>query len=224
MREVNEDGFLCDAELGLFAVADGLGGLPCGEVASALALEELLLRVRALPKGAEPDWPAIFLAVNRRVRAEGARVAPVTGMGTTLTALLALPGRVSVAHLGDSGLCRFDASGRPERLTRDHTLAQEMLDEQGPGIADSIPVSYHHTLTRCIGQPDDPEVDVRSVPAPPGSLFLLYSDGVTKTQKFEEIGARLRAVREPSALVREIVDLANARGGPDNVTAVAVRY
>lgn len=224
VREVNEDGFVCEPALGLFAVADGLGGLPCGEFASRLTLDELVREVRALPREAEPDWQAIFTRINLRVQAEGRRLAPDTGMGSTLTAVRALPGRLSVGHVGDSGLCAFDSSGRWTRLTRDQTLAQEMLDAQGPGVADSIPDHYHHTLTQCMGQPVDLVVETCAVPTPPGSCFLLYSDGVTKTQKFGELAAAIASSPNPKALVTRIVDLANARGGPDNTTAVAIFY
>ncbi len=224
VREMNEDGFLCAPELGLFAVADGLGGLPRGELASRVALEALLLEVRALPRDADPDWQAVFTRVNRIVQAEGGRVAPGTGIGTTLTAVRALPGRLSLGHVGDSGLCFFPPAGNWSRLTRDHTLAQEMLDAQGPGVADSIPAAYHHTLTQCIGQPVELLVERGSFATPPSSCFLLYSDGVTKTQKFAEIAAAIPAAPNPKALVSRIVELGNGRGGPDNITAVALFY
>ncbi len=221
---MNEDGFLCEPELGLFAVADGLGGLPRGEFASRLALDELLRRVRALPRDAAPDWQEIFEQINRVVLAAGREISETLGIGTTLTVVRALPGRLILGHVGDSGLFAFPAGGKAAQLTRDHTMAQEMLDAHGPSIADSIPENYHHTLTQCIGQPVKLVVETRSIPVSAGTRYLLYSDGVTKTQELPELAGITFFTTTPVALVSKVVELANSRGGPDNVTAVALFY
>ena len=222
-REMNEDGFVCEPELGLYAVADGLGGLPGGEVASRLALERLVAEVRALPAGTEPDWAVIFTRINRVVIDAGAKVSAEYGIGTTLTAVLALPGRLVLGHLGDSGLFSFTITGAA-RVTRDHTMAQEMLDAHGPAVEPSIPEHYHHTLTQCIGQPSRLAVETRILEVASGSRFLLYTDGVTKTQELPEVAGFATAAATPRAFVRKVVDTANKRGGPDNVTAVALFY
>jgi serine/threonine protein phosphatase PrpC len=223
-REHNEDGFLCEPELGLFAVADGLGGLPCGELASRLALDELVRLVRALPRDAAPDWQDIFDRINRIVLAAGREISETLGIGTTLTVVRALPGRLHLGHVGDSGLFAFPAGGKAAQLTRDHTMAQEMLDAHGPSVAASIPESYHHTLTQCIGQPVPLVVETLSIPVSPGTRFVLYTDGVTKTQELPELAGATFVAQTPKDLVGKIVELANSRGGPDNVTAVALYY
>src|SRR6478609_9048613 len=143
-REINEDGFVCEPDLGLFAVADGLGGLPRGELASRLALDELVRLVRELPRDAAPDWQEIFERINRIVLAAGREISATLGIGTTLTVVRALPGRLVLGHVGDSGLFAFPTGGKAVQLTRDHTMAQEMLDAHGPSVASSIPESYHH--------------------------------------------------------------------------------
>lgn len=221
-RNTNEDGFLCIPELGLFAVADGLGGLPRGELASRLALDELARLVGAIPRDAAPDWPEIFDRIHRVVIAAGRDISASLGIGTTLTAVRALPGRLVLGHVGDSGLFAFPPAGNPAQLTRDHTMAQDMLDAHGPGVAPSIPDHYHHTLTQCIGQPVELDIETRVIETAPGSRYLLYTDGVTKTQRPEELASMVASAPNPLAFVSKIVSLANLRGGPDNVTAVAL--
>lgn len=224
LRGMNEDGFLCEPALGLYAVADGLGGLPHGELASKVALDELHKEIAALPPGASPDWQRLFTTLSRRVIAAGMAVSGSVGIGTTLTVALAKPGELSVAHVGDSGLFEFPANGKFSQITHDHTMAQEMLDAHGPDIAASIPESYHHTLTQCIGQPVDLSVQVIRLVPQPGTRYLLYTDGVTKTQTFEEVALHTAAAPNPKALVSKIIDVANAAGGPDNTTGVALFY
>jgi serine/threonine protein phosphatase PrpC len=224
LRGTNEDGFLCEPALGLFAVADGLGGLPHGEVASKVALDELRKEIAAMPPGASPDWQRLFTTLSQRVIAAGVAISGTVGIGTTLTVAFAKPGELTVAHVGDSGLFEFPANGKFSQITHDHTMAQEMLDAHGPGIAESIPETYHHTLTQCIGQPVDLVVQIIKIAPQPGTRYLLYSDGVTKTQTLEEVALYTVAAPNPKALVSKIVTVANAAGGPDNVTAVALFY
>lgn len=224
LRGMNEDGFLCEPKLGLFAVADGLGGLPHGEVASKVALDELRKEIAGMPAGAVPDWQRLFTTLSKRVIAAGVAVSGTVGIGTTLTVVYATPGELTVAHVGDSGFFEFPSNGKFSQVTHDHTMAQEMLDAHGPDIAASIPESYHHTLTQCIGQPVDLAVQVVKIVPQPGSRYLLYSDGVTKTQTLEEVALHSVSAPNPKALVSKIVTAANDAGGPDNVTAVALFY
>lgn len=224
MREVNEDGFICDDAARLYAVADGLGGLPKGELASKLALEELDRQVRVLPTDAVPEWQVLFTRINRLVLESGKTVSATQGIGTTLTALRATPGALHIGHIGDSGLFLFPAPGRVAQVTKDQTMAQEMIDKHGPGIGDSIPESYHHTLTQCIGQPIELVVETLSLPVHAGMRALLYSDGVTKTMTPRELAELAFSSPNPRAFVEKIITTANARGGPDNITAVALFY
>lgn len=223
-RGTNEDGFLCEPQLGLFAVADGLGGLPHGELASKVALDELKKEIVALPAGVSPDWQKLFTTLSRRVIAAGLEVSGNVGIGTTLTVVRTTPGKLVVAHVGDSGLFAFPANGKFSQVTHDHTMAQEMLDAHGPSVAESIPESYHHTLTQCIGQPVELVVQVVELVPAPGTRYLLYTDGVTKTQTLEEVALQAVSAPNPKALVSKIVAIANDREGPDNVTSVALFY
>ena len=224
VREHNEDGFLCDDAARLFAVADGLGGLPRGELASKLALEELDRQVRVLPADSVPDWQTIFTRINRIVLESGRAVSAGVGIGTTLTAVRATPGFLHVGHIGDSGLFVFPGPGKYAQVTKDQTMAQELVDKHGPSVLETMPESYHHTLTQCIGQPVDLVVESKRVEVHPGLRVVLYSDGVTKTIGLPELSEIVQAAPNPRGLVERIVDLANSRGGPDNITAVALFY
>ena len=150
-RAKNEDGFICDPGHGLYAVADGLGGLPKGDLASKLALHELAEEIAKLPRDAEPDWQEIFTRLNKTVVKAGQKHT-YDGIGTTLTAMRECKGRLVVGHLGDSGLFVFSPDGSATQATIDHTMAQEMIDTHGGDIAQTIPENYYHTLTQCIGQ------------------------------------------------------------------------
>lgn len=224
MREHNEDGFICDDAARLYAVADGLGGLPKGELASSVALQELDRQVRVLPGDAKPDWQDLFSRINKIVLEAGIAVAYGQGIGTTLTAVRTTPGKLHVGHIGDSGLYLLPSPGKITQITRDQTMAQELIDKHGQAIAASIPDHYHHTLTQCIGQPinlvvEQTELDVRE-----GMRVLLYTDGVTKTIKPEELAQMVADAPNPRNVVERIIELGNARGGPDNITAVALFY
>lgn len=224
MREHNEDGYLCDDAARLYAVADGLGGLPKGELASSVALQELDRQVRVLPPETKPDWQDLFSRINRIVLEAGRAVASGQGIGTTLTAVRATPGKLHLGHIGDSGLYLISAGGKIEQVTRDQTMAQELLDKHGPAIAESIPEHYHHTLTQCIGQPIDLVVEQAELAVREGLRVLLYTDGVTKTINPGELAQLIAEAPNPRHVVERIVDLGNARGGPDNITAVALFY
>lgn len=224
VREINEDGFVCDEDSALHAVADGLGGLPKGEVASSLALDDLRRRVRDIPAGEIPDWQTLFERINRLVVETGRKLDLVPGIGTTLTAVRATPGFLHLGHIGDSGVFVFPSPGKWEQVTKDQTMAQELVDRHGPAVLETMPESYHHTLTQCIGQPTPLAVERRSIGILPGSRVLLYTDGVTKTIGPEELSTLAHASPNPRALVERIIALGNERGGPDNLTAVALFY
>lgn len=218
-RPRNEDAFLCDEAAGLFAVADGLGGLPKGELAATTAID-VLRNDSQIAGDAEPDWQAVFDRANAAVVAAGRRIG-VNGIGTTFTVARVVKNRLSVGHVGDSGLFVFASPGHTSQVTEDHTEAQELMESQGLRRSE-IPEQCFHTLTRCLGLPRTPPVQSLSLKIWPGTRFLLYTDGVTKTMTPDELDTLVFKTDTPDALVRQIVDTANARGGPDNVTAVAI--
>lgn len=221
MRPKNEDALLINPDHQLYAVADGLGGLPRGSLASSLAVDHLNAQVSRGTVAMPADLNAIFLEVNRLVMDKGFEIAEDSGIGTTLTALQILGDRLSIAHAGDSALFVFRSDGWAQ-LTTDHTMAEEIRSRLKPGEDAYIPDYFHHTLTRCIGQSDELDIDTASHPWQPNERFLLCTDGVTKVFECEELRAAFFERNDPEELVHWIVDTGNERGGPDNITAIAL--
>ncbi len=216
VRTKNEDTLAVVPSRGIVVVADGMGGAPAGEVASALAVQEV---VRGLTAG-EGMVEAVRRA-NRRIRDMVAGQPAWEGMGTTVTALRVLPeeGRFEVGQVGDSRAYRL----RGEEfgpLTRDHTMVRDLMEagKLPPGAERGHPLS--HILSRAVGTEEDLEVDRVSGETAPGDRFLLCSDGLVKVMEDDEIEAWMRGARANAldATVRGIVEEGLRRGAPDNVT------
>lgn len=238
VRRENEDSLLAEPETGLFAVADGLGGHRGGATASRVALEALASFMRSSgndptitwPWGFEPGvpFPAIRLKnavhwANRRILAE-ANIAPeLTGMGSTLLALLITPGRGYFTGVGDSRLYLW-RQGLLRQVSRDDSWAASML-RAGATREDVAASEMRHALTRALGTDSDLVVEVEELPLEDGDLMLLCSDGLYGPTGDAGI-ARALAVPDVTleATVADLVEAANAAGGPDNITAVLVRY
>ncbi|MEX0973475.1 MAG: Stp1/IreP family PP2C-type Ser/Thr phosphatase [Solirubrobacterales bacterium] len=219
-RSENEDSLFVRAPI--FVVADGMGGAQAGEVASKTAADAF---DRDLPEGP----PEHFLretieAANRRIH-ELARADPSkAGMGTTITAAIvaAQSEEVSIGHVGDSRAYRL-RRGKLERLTRDHSLVEEMRRKGQITDAQAEDHPQRSIITRALGPEPEVEVDLQTVPAAPGDVFLLCSDGLTTMVGEERIAAVLTATTSMREAVRTLVDEANGAGGRDNITALAFR-
>lgn len=223
LRPENEDYFLLNDDLRVYAVADGLGGLPHGDVASQLAIEsfeELLEKKHS--KLSLPDLKKLFIQVNEIVHNEGMRINEELGMGSTLTATLIDDDNLIIGHVGDTGVLLLKRDGSFHKLTQDHTMAQEILDTLPEGEHRELPDYYYHSLTRCIGQYGKLDADVDRITLEPGDRILLYSDGVTKTFEDDELINAINTEPNPEELVEHIIDTARERGGPDNCTAIAI--
>ncbi len=238
-RSNNEDAFLVSAELGLFVVADGMGGYEGGEVASHLTVSALLEFYRemladgacdetvrtcsseqgawALGRAGARRLDAAIRLANRRVCAE--REGNNGRMGSTVAALDIHDGLAVIGHVGDSRVYRL-RRGVLEPLTRDHSL-YEMLRATG---TQSLPppeqYGYRNVVTRALGIAEsDPEIRVERIE--PGDVFLLCSDGLL--EQLDEDGLLfLLATRTPQDACRSMVELAYDLGGRDNITAVVV--
>lgn len=222
VRSQNEDAFLVDDKLGVYAVADGLGGLPEGAYASRLAislLHDLLLH--ATNEEARADLLAIFDRINQRVYAEGLRLDHDLGIGTTLTVAKICGTKLLIGHAGDCAVFLYRAN-TARQLTTDHTMEQEVRSRLKPGDNTFIPDYFAHTLTRCVGQKDRLVPDLVETPLAPGDRLLIVSDGITKTISDREL--HLLALRHdsPEKLAHALIDQANEQGGPDNSTAIAL--
>lgn len=212
-RECNEDAFLINPERGLFAVADGLGGLPHGEIASQMAIDSLA-RTSDADLG---DFATLFNQINREVRREGTKLSGTTGIGTTLIVGLVRNGVLNIAHVGDCAAF-LSEDGKVRQLTHDQTLA-EQLRESGES---SIPEYLSHILTQCVGQGGSLTPELLSLPFLPGARLLLCSDGITKVIPDDDIARILSQSPDPKSVVDWLITTANERGGPDNSTAVVV--
>ncbi len=240
-REHNEDHILVDEELGLFAVADGMGGHAAGEVASHTAIDtihDFLLRARNGRPHPEPRAPtepreglsgeqsllieAIGRANQRVCAAAEADQGSYGGMGTTL-ALLYLDGPAAhVCHIGDSRVYRL-REGRLEALTQDHSWVNEQVQRQIITEEEARHHRWRNVITRALGNRQDVEVDMKRVEAAPGDRFLLCSDGLTSMVDDETIA---RCVAEAEGDLAQacarLVERANEAGGLDNISVVLI--
>ncbi len=219
VRRENEDRFLLDEKAGLFGIADGVGGLPGGAEAAQLAVEEITGALRATSIGTEPDLVRIVQRTNGVVAALGQKISPAMGIGTTLTIGTVHQATLKIAHVGDSrayGTRKRDFL----RLTEDHSVENEARLRRARGEVVYYHEANRNALTRCIGQPTPPEVDIITRPLLAGDRYLFCTDGVTRMVQDEELGAMLAKAETPHAALEEIITLAVRRGGPDNATGV----
>lgn len=236
VRENNEDSFLVDEDVGLFVVADGMGGHAAGEVASRIAVEAVR---ELLQGGMDPDEtrlerevpdPADLLrerlryAMNQasaRIRREAQLNPAWSGMGTTLCVLLIEDDQAHVAHVGDSRIYLM-RDGELHRLTRDHTVVQQEIDagRLTPALARQVP--HRNYLTQSVGYHGPVEPDTSTRPLQPGDVFLLCSDGLTDPLDDPRIAELIRTT-DPSDLAETLVHEALVGGGEDNITVITIR-
>ncbi len=219
-RNANEDSFFVRAPI--FVVADGMGGAQAGEVASKAAAEAF---DRDLP-GSSPEQilRETIEAANRKIH-EHARTDPsLAGMGTTITAAIvnAAAEEVAIGHVGDSRAYRL-RGGKLERLTRDHSLVEEMRRKGQLTEAQAEDHPQRSIITRALGPEPEVDVDVQTTPAVAGDVFLICSDGLTTMLDDERIARLLASATSMTTAVRALVDEANRAGGRDNITALAFR-
>lgn len=211
-------------DLGLFIVADGLGGHEAGEVASRLAVETAATVVR---EAARQDHPSDMLrravaAANLKVLDESQRNAATRGMATTLTALLLLPDAGHIAHVGDCRIYRWRQGEPLAQLTHDHSRIQTLLDQGLVTEEQAATHPWRHQLERALGLEPEVEIDGKSFPRVPGDRFLLCSDGLIRVISDDEIAQTLGSASPPSEQVETLVALARERDAPDNVTVIVV--
>ncbi len=218
LREGNEDSAYAGAHL--LAVADGMGGHVGGEIASAAAIEAL----RPLDK----DLPAseLLAALEHTVKAANDNLHRIVesdpalqGMGTTLTAMLWAGNQVALVHIGDSRAYLL-RDGSLFQITHDHTLVQSLVDEGriSPDEAASHP--QRSLLLRALDGRGEVDPDLSLREAQVGDRYLLCSDGLSGVVTAETIFQVLTDVDDPEQAVRQLIDLANRGGGPDNITCV----
>jgi len=225
VRANNEDAYLIDAELGLFIVADGMGGHQAGDIASQIAVETVHQQITKGISKVSVDRGELLQtailqahkAVRRAAEAELSR----RGMGTTL--VVALLGssrrRLWLANVGDSRAYLL-RSGQLRQLTEDHTMRQHMIDARQTLLTTDLP--SRHILSQAVGRGDMLAPSGRSIRIRQGDRLLLCTDGLSGAIEDEDIHQQLSKSDLLNALCHELIALANRRDGGDNITVVLV--
>jgi len=230
-RDHNEDCFLCNDGCGLYAVADGMGGHLGGERASRMATEIVEANLKsalATAPGASDGSPlagadALRLAIveaDRRIYETAAADPDVAGMGTTLTALFFCGGRAYLGHVGDSR-AYLHRDGRTRQLTDDHSWIQDQVRAGLLSSTEAKESRYRNIITRSVGFEPTVNPDLQELRPQAGDCFLLCSDGLSNDISADEIGQILTTSFYRDA-PRDLISLANERGGDDNITCVCV--
>jgi protein phosphatase len=237
-RTSNEDSHCERADIGLFVVADGMGGHVAGEVASREAVDAIQSFIndtahadknRTWPFPFEPSLSleanrlkAAFRLANRKIASAIADQNDLRGMATTASALLAGAASACVAHVGDSRVYRL-RDGALDQLTHDHSWVEEQVRAGTMSASAARQHPWRNVVTRALAGGEDPEVDVTQVQPSKPDRYLLCSDGLFSVVPDEQIAAILGDRSVPlDEVCRRLVEAANAAGGPDNITALVL--
>lgn len=235
IRKTNEDAYLIEKrcihsllpnrhDVYLLGVADGLGGHACGEIASNIACQEFTGIVDEIdnlrPDVAERRMREKVFEIDKLLRLHAAQQRPCLDMGTTLSAIALLHKQAVIAHVGDSRIYRL-RRGNLKKLTTDHSLVQELLDEGS--ITEDMEANhpFRNKLTRVVGTGEPLEmVETNRCAIAPGDRYLLCTDGLYGDIASNEITAILSDSPAPQQATEELLNLALQRGGHDNATAI----
>ncbi len=238
-RRLNEDVFLVDDDLGVYLVADGMGGHAAGEVASRLASEEIIRTLNGRSPSDHETWPEHWnmarsatanllvdavLSGHDRVTRAVSRDMNLKGMGTTVVVAVH-PERTDhlvICHVGDSRAYRF-RNGRIDLLTDDHSWVHEQV---AAGFLTEEAARSHplkNVVTQALGGSSEPKVDILETELADGDIYLLCSDGLNSMLTDEEIAELLGEGGTLQELTRKLIVAANERGGNDNVSVVMLR-
>jgi protein phosphatase len=230
MSSILADG-LNDVPFGLCVVADGMGGHLNGEIASMVAARTvariLITKIYARLLEINPDsmeeslQETIEHAVNE-VQKNVIRYAP--GGGTTLTIALILGEQVTIAHVGDSRAYFIYPDGRIQRLTKDHSLVQRMVDLEEITEAEAKNHPHRNVLLKAIGQTEPVYPDVQTHQIPKSGHLMLCSDGLWGVISETDMYRFISAASDPALACKEMIDAANKSGGPDNISVILVKF
>jgi len=240
-RSGNEDSFGYSAEHGVYLVCDGLGGAAAGEVASAMAVDEVL---RLLSNRSADETAPLDTLIEEAVREANTAIFSraesdhkLSGMGTTIVGLVTEGNRVAVFNVGDSR-CYLMSDKSPtqseadlpepsqaklRQISLDHSLVQEQVRMGRMTLAEAASSPFHNIITRALGTQAEVEPDLFQVEANPGDIFLLCSDGLTNELDDPAIESLLSADLPLGDLCASVVAAANQAGGRDNITCLLVR-
>jgi serine/threonine protein phosphatase PrpC len=228
-RANNEDAVCARPDLGLFVVADGMGGYEGGEVASALAVEAISELVRRTAGDADVTWPykidphrtiienEVLVATrlaNERIAQR--RVGELREMGSTVVVLRLEDDHAVIGHVGDSRLYRL-RGGEAVQLTIDHSLTAQL---EASGMKPAADWQWRHVVTRALGTATG-EPEIARVAVESGDVYLLCSDGLSEVLELDQLATMLSLPTELAC--RTLIDAAYAAGSRDNISAVVVR-
>jgi serine/threonine protein phosphatase PrpC len=242
-RDNNEDSFLVFPEQNVFAVFDGMGGHAAGEVASAIAANEVKEFFTYTAADEDATWPfkaerdrnydenrtltAMKLA-NQRILEQSEQDGAKKNMGTTAVLVHFVErngagAKAVVAHVGDSRVYLF-RSGRLQRVTIDHSLVEEYLRLGRISAEEAMNFPQKNIILRALGQRKVVEVEVNELAPEPGDVFMLCSDGLSGMVTDDTMQAILQEASGLDAAAKKLIDTANANGGIDNVTVILAQY
>jgi len=237
-RESNEDAYCARADLGLFVVADGMGGHAAGEVASRLAVEAIEAFVKdTRDADVNRTWPfpydvalsldgnrlkAAFRLANRRLASAMDADDTLRGMATTAAAVLIANGTPVIAHVGDSRVYRFRA-GKLEQMTEDHSWVGEQVRAGVLSDADARRHPWRNVVTRALSGGDDPHVDVHELDVRADDRLLICSDGLSGVVPLEKLQAIVSNTSGLEETCQALIAAANDAGGPDNITVAMLK-
>ena len=224
VRSNNQDQLLVSP--GLYAVADGMGGHAAGEVASSTAIAALEAAFEATDQHTAGSLESAAKAANRAVWEQARTNRAMFGMGTTLVALAVVEkddgtNGLAAAHIGDSRLYLY-RDGVLKQVTVDHSLVQELVDDGQISEAQAAVHPQRHVFTRALGVEPSIEVDLIDLVPRHGDRYLLCSDGLPRETSDDQIAAVLSRFSNPAEAAKELVAIANLRGGSDNITVVVI--
>jgi PPM family protein phosphatase len=223
-RTSNEDAYGYSVERGVYVVCDGMGGAAAGEVASSLAVDELM---RLLTGGPQTDSPVAkaeraIAAANQAIFSRARRNHKLSGMGTTMVLLVTEERRAWFLNVGDSRGYRLRGH-KLEQITVDHSHVEEQVRIGRMSRADAERSPLRNVITRALGTQNEVTPDVFEIETQPGDLFLLCSDGLTRELSDPLLESLLRLDLPLDQLCARLVSSANKAGGQDNITCLLVR-
>lgn len=223
-RPSNEDAFGYSVEHGVYVVCDGMGGAAAGEIASSLAVDEMMRLLVAEGLGAPTAEQAekAICAANQAIYSRSQRNPKLAGMGTTLVALTAAERQVWILNVGDSRGYRMH-NGALKQITEDHSLVEEQVRMGRLNPAEALRSPLRNVITRALGTQSQVTADIFAMEAAPGDLYLLCSDGLTRELSDPLIESLLRLELPLDELCARLVGAANKAGGHDNITCLLVR-
>ncbi len=221
-RKINEDAMVVDAAIGLFVVADGMGGHNAGEVASALAVKSIQEFLGRAEDTSESTVTEALCLANDQVLNAATANPTYEGMGTTVVAACVGDRSLVFGSVGDSRIYRM-SGGTLEQLTDDDSWVSRVLPADAIGTEEASRHPMRHVLTKVVGLREDMEPSVGSSPFAPGDTLLLCSDGLHGVMNDAAIAALLGRAGSVESIASELVERALSSGSTDNITALVVR-